>query len=43
MCSYVVARNILGSIVNALSVAMLLDLAKPFGGIQPIIIGKILD
>lgn len=41
MCSYVGTRCILGSIVKALGVARLLTLAKPSGGIRPIVVGEV--
>jgi hypothetical protein len=41
VCFYVVARRIRGSIVMAFGVAKLLNVAKTFGGIRLIIIGKI--
>jgi hypothetical protein len=42
VCFYVDVRHILGSIAKALSAMRLLTLAKPFGGIQPIVVGKVL-
>jgi hypothetical protein len=41
MCSYVATRRILGSIVKALGPTRLLTLAKPFGGIRPIVISEV--
>lgn len=36
VCSYVIVGHIFKNITNALGVARMLTLAKPFGGIQPI-------
>ncbi len=40
VCSYVVARCIFKSITKALGAVRMLILGKPFGGIQPIIVGQ---
>jgi hypothetical protein len=42
MCSYVVTKHIFKSIIKALSDIKLLALAKPFGGIRPVVIGEVL-
>jgi hypothetical protein len=42
VCSYVVAMCILGSITKALGASRLLALAKPFGGIQFIVVDEVL-
>jgi hypothetical protein len=41
LCSYVVVGRIFKSITKALGVARMLVLAKPFGGIQQIIVSKV--
>jgi hypothetical protein len=42
VCSFVVTWRILGNIAKAFGVVKLLALAKPFGGIWPLAIGKVI-
>jgi hypothetical protein len=42
VCSYVVTGRIFESVIKALGVARMLALAKPYGGIQPIVVGEVL-
>jgi hypothetical protein len=42
VCSYVVTWHILDSIAKALGATRLITLAKPFGGIWPIVISEVL-
>jgi len=42
VCSYVVTGRIFESITKALGVTRMLTLAKPYGGIQPIVVGEVI-